>query len=214
MSNETKIEERLRAAIEQIAPNQTARYDLLSTATRIARHKWVNWVNRRQSLSVEMLEAFLTGWPEMASWIATGAGTKPSPHMDRIDEIVLSRNDRGQSVTNIPHAVSQYGKGTPPAFEWGYDGSGPRELAMNILHVMGMSSPVADYFARHFTERFLLGIPQEGGSIDIKLVQNWLQEIKEDIQKKTDEHRRLEELRQAHETQVRDAMEKFNAGKE
>ena len=43
--------------------------------------------------------------------------------------IVLRRTDR-QTATNVPHLVIHH---SPTGYEWGYGGSGPSDLALNIL---------------------------------------------------------------------------------
>jgi len=43
--------------------------------------------------------------------------------------IVLRRTDQ-QTATNVPHLVTHH---SPTGYEWGYGGSGPSDLALNIL---------------------------------------------------------------------------------
>ena len=43
--------------------------------------------------------------------------------------IVLRRMEQ-QTYTNVPHLVTQH---SPTGYEWGYSGSGPADLALNIL---------------------------------------------------------------------------------
>lgn len=47
--------------------------------------------------------------------------------------IVLRRDEAGQVWTNIPHLVTHH---SPTGFEWGYGGSGPADLALNICELM------------------------------------------------------------------------------
>lgn len=49
------------------------------------------------------------------------------------DGIVLKRDDAGRVWTNIPHLVTHH---SPDGFEWGYGGSGPADLALNICEMM------------------------------------------------------------------------------
>ncbi len=46
-------------------------------------------------------------------------------------DIVLERSNKGEPVTNVPWTVIQ---GSPTGFAWGYGGSGPGDLALNILN--------------------------------------------------------------------------------
>lgn len=47
-------------------------------------------------------------------------------------QIILERRD-GQAWTNVPCLVVHH---TPDGFEWGYGGSGPADLALNIIEYM------------------------------------------------------------------------------
>ncbi len=52
------------------------------------------------------------------------------------------RNDDGSAECDIPH---QYRHHSPAGFEFGYGGSGPAELALNILALyLGPPPPIAD----------------------------------------------------------------------
>lgn len=44
--------------------------------------------------------------------------------------VILQRDVRGRAVTNVPQLVVQH---SPDGFEWNYGGSGPSDLALNIL---------------------------------------------------------------------------------
>lgn len=46
------------------------------------------------------------------------------------ERVILYRKD-GKVFTNVPHRVMQH---SPAGFEFGYMGSGPADLALNILH--------------------------------------------------------------------------------
>lgn len=203
----TDIEYRLRGMIERLAPNQTKRYDLLAASTGIARHKWVNWLNDRQGLSLEMLEAYTRAWPEHAIWVATGQGMPPQLQKERIHRVVLTRDKKGIAVTNVPHVVSRHHKGTPPEFEWGYVGSGPRELAMNILYHFGLEEPEADYFSKHFADQVLGRIDREkGGELTESAIAKWMDSMASEIRKQCDKRRAYEELRAKHEAELQAKM--------
>ena len=45
-------------------------------------------------------------------------------------DIHLKRDPKGYATANVPHAIVRH---SPTGFEWGYGGSGPAELALNIL---------------------------------------------------------------------------------
>ena len=48
------------------------------------------------------------------------------------DGIILRRDDIGV-WTNVPHVVVHH---SPTGFEWGYGGSGPADLALNVVEVV------------------------------------------------------------------------------
>lgn len=209
-ADETGIEQRAREISVALAPNQTARYDLLEHRTGVARHKWVNWANGRQKLTIEMLDGLFTAWPEYVAWVATGKGSKPvSALQSEICEICLSRDTEKNVITNVPHLVSRKIKGEPPRFEFGYVGTGPRELAMNILYLFGVAEPEADYFSRHFSEDLLSSIPEEGGVIPAKLIKDWLSTKRDEIESKTNERKHLEELRRRQAAEIEEEIAKF-----
>ena len=45
-------------------------------------------------------------------------------------DIHLKRDSQGYATANVPHVIVRH---SPTGFEWGYGGSGPAELALNIL---------------------------------------------------------------------------------
>jgi|ETNmetMinimDraft_26_1059896.scaffolds.fasta_scaffold106018_2 hypothetical protein len=88
--------------------------------------------------------------------------------------------------TNVPlHAVEH----SPSGFEWGYKGSGPSDLAMNIVQEVlvrvghkGEKERVykGDIFSetrqvyQYFMEEFISVLPEEGGSIPYKEALKWI----------------------------------------
>lgn len=210
MVTTTAIEERLKGVIERLAPNQTARYNVLSEVTGIARHKWVNWLNGRQGLSIEMLDAYVRAWPEYAIWVATGQGLPPQLKRTLLGAVTLKRDSDGNAITNVPHVVSRHNKGSPPNYEWGYLGAGPRELAMNILYHYGVEEPEADYFSRHFVDDILGRIDRTtGGEISEQVIQEWIDKMSPEIEKSAEERRAHEEIRAKHEAKLNAELAAF-----
>ncbi len=79
--------------------------------------------------------------------------------------------------TNVPWSVIWH---SPSGFEWGYGGSGPADLALNILNLFeppgtdgeepeacfdGEASRTALVLHQEFKEDFLAGLPDGGGTI-------------------------------------------------
>ena len=77
--------------------------------------------------------------------------------------------DRPPSV-NIPHLVTHH---SPDGFKWGYAGSGPSELALNIL-VVYIGEKRALPLHQEFKRSFLEAMPFEGGTIPRKVIVDWL----------------------------------------
>jgi hypothetical protein len=46
--------------------------------------------------------------------------------------VILRRDSSGQTYTNILHLVTHH---SPTGYEWGYGGSGPADLALNICEI-------------------------------------------------------------------------------
>ena len=69
---------------------------------------------------------------------------------------------------------------SPTGFEWGYTGSGPADLALNILYLY-VNYPRALRLHQRFKDDFVARIPKEGGLILREQVMAWLRaiEIKE-----------------------------------
>lgn len=63
---------------------------------------------------------------------------------------------------------------SPKGFEWGYGGSGPADLALNILLA---ATADRDFAARHhqsFKWRFVASLPPSGGIIRAAAVLDWI----------------------------------------
>ena len=50
-----------------------------------------------------------------------------------VSGIIIGRDADGNVITNIPHLVTHH---SPTGYEFGYGGSGPADLALNICEVM------------------------------------------------------------------------------
>lgn len=86
-------------------------------------------------------------------------------------------------ATNVPWTVVHH---SPAGFEWGYSGSGPADLALNILSAFVPGAEVACYrgscsrFAweqhQFFKREFLTRLPRAGGEIPVETIQRWIAE--------------------------------------
>lgn len=161
-----------------------------------------------------MLEAFFLAWPEWAIWVATGAGVPPYLRNDApLRNIELERDKKGTPITNVIHSVSRHKKGSPPNFEWGYIGSGPFELAMNILYHFGLEEPEANYFSTHFARDVLSYVPTEGGVVPEQQIREWLDRKSTDIAEQIEKRKVYEELQAKHDAEVKAAMKAFARNK-
>lgn len=113
-----------------------------------------------------------------------------STHMDYLDipiedGIILRRED-DKVKTNVPWVAIS---GSTDGFEWGYAGSGPGDLAMNILENVlrrmqyrggrdrvhkGSVYNLAYSCRNDFKSEFLVGMPEAGGVIDYKVAKKWV----------------------------------------
>jgi len=104
--------------------------------------------------------------------------------------LVCRRLADGRAATNVPHVVVHH---SPTGFEWGYAGSGPAELALNVLHQLlpwragrrgagSLARPVggvlvsSDAMSLHqaFKFRFIAHMPEQGARIPIEDINQWV----------------------------------------
>ncbi len=103
------------------------------------------------------------------------------------DGIILKRDENGVA-TNVRHVVTHH---SPTGFEWGYGGSGPADLALNIveimLHRLGYEGERTECFQgtcfrqafklhQDFKWTFISGVPREGAVLSYEEVWTWVQE--------------------------------------
>lgn len=94
--------------------------------------------------------------------------------------------DESEAQTNVPWRVRHH---SPSGFEWGYCGSGPADLALNICEDIllglghkgermtcydGTCFEVAWLAHHEFKRRFVAGLPCAGGSIAVREAEVWL----------------------------------------
>lgn len=102
--------------------------------------------------------------------------------------IILERSEGGIPVTNVPHLVTHH---SPAGFEWGYGGSGPADLALNILQAIlvlreysgeivpcwrGECYAAAWKLHQDFKRQFIESAPHDGAVIPYAAVDAWLDE--------------------------------------
>lgn len=92
------------------------------------------------------------------------------PGSDRLEPIVLRREPGVGAVVNIPQ---RYVVHSPTGFEWGYHGSGPADLALNILALF-VAPPEAYRLHQFYKEDVIAKIPFEGAVIEPQEVRDWI----------------------------------------
>lgn len=91
-------------------------------------------------------------------------------------EIVFKRDSSGNVMTNVRHRWALH---SPGGFEWGYEGSGPADLALNIL-LMVTDRKTAEVWHQTFKHDFIAKLPYDGGSMTVEEVREWLKKVKEE----------------------------------
>lgn len=105
-----------------------------------------------------------------------------------LSEALVLENDEGRMMTNVPHLVVWH---SPDGFNWGYGGSGPADLALNVIEAYlqrtgykGLRSDCfrGDCFAltvslhQAFKWEVIAGIPPEGARIEWAAIDSWMKE--------------------------------------
>jgi hypothetical protein len=86
------------------------------------------------------------------------------------DRVVLRRDPDGTVVTNVPHRNVYH---SPCGYEWGYGGSGPADLALNILMAI-LPENEAWNLHQDFKWKFVAPMPREGGTIHVSVIREWI----------------------------------------
>lgn len=101
-------------------------------------------------------------------------------------DIVCQRDEEGHATVNIPQLVMKH---STTGFDWGYDGSGPSDLALNILelalHSIHWNGPRekcwrgscyerASIWHQDFKRKFIAPMDKQGGVISGREVIEWL----------------------------------------
>lgn len=90
----------------------------------------------------------------------------------------------GTPVCNVPRVITYH---SPDGFEWGYEGSGPADLALNICHILlparedfepidGVAvSRDALRIYQDFKRKFIAPMPEGGGTVTIAAMRHWIE---------------------------------------
>ncbi len=88
------------------------------------------------------------------------------------EDIILKRDPDGTALANIDHTIVRH---SPTGFNWGYEGSGPADLSLNILLQFVAQSKAEDVY-QNFKRDVIRNIPPQGGIIKAEHIKNWLLE--------------------------------------
>jgi hypothetical protein len=87
------------------------------------------------------------------------------------EDIVCLMDANGRHV-NIRQRIVRH---SPTGFAWGYGGSGPADLALNILSVF-IGQAAAESLYQDFKWEFIASMPSHGGTIPRETILNWIKE--------------------------------------
>ena len=94
------------------------------------------------------------------------------PELSFSGDIILKRSENGSVLTNVSQQIELH---SPNGFEWGYGGSGPAELALNIL-AMFTDRQTAEELHQIFKWDFIVRVPYDGATIKGKEIRKWLKQ--------------------------------------
>jgi hypothetical protein len=107
--------------------------------------------------------------------------------------ILLQRDEDGGVRTNVPRTVVHH---SPDGYEWGYGGSGPADLALNILEAMlhhmgwnggtipcyrGRCFAIAWALHQDFKWEFIATMPKGGGFLSYDTVREWIEKGTQEV---------------------------------
>ena len=91
---------------------------------------------------------------------------------DPLGDVVCRRTREGRvRVEGVAHLWTWH---SPAGFEWGYGGSGPADLALNILLAATRDHRFAGENHQDFKRAMVEALPREGGTIRAGIVLDWI----------------------------------------
>lgn len=97
-------------------------------------------------------------------------GLEGEPLLISLSDVILARPN-GIASANVAHHWVAH---SPTGFEWGYSGSGPADLALNILLRFGLSRDTAWLLHQDFKREFIAPMPEMGGVISAQQIVAWV----------------------------------------
>ena len=84
--------------------------------------------------------------------------------------LVCQRATDGTALCNVRQSIISH---SPTGIEWGYGGSGPADLALNVLALL-VPQEIAEVLHQDFKWQFIAPMPKEGGTIPIETIRAWI----------------------------------------
>ena len=92
------------------------------------------------------------------------------------EDVVLYLDPSGKTASNVPVFGRDWLSGSIDC--WGYGGTGPHYLAMDILRWFGMDAKLAWGWAGEFIIDFIDFLPKEGATIPKVQIQAFVRDVK------------------------------------
>lgn len=105
--------------------------------------------------------------------------TDPDLNARRLTKLMFARTEQGATITCVyadghqeplSHPLVKH---SPTGFEWGYGGSGPADLALNILNLF-VGSTTAYLLYQDFKADKIATMPSEGGELSSDEIRTWI----------------------------------------
>ena len=87
---------------------------------------------------------------------------------------VICRREAGSAI--VEGIRQEWVWRSPSGFEWGYGGSGPSDLALNILLQATGDRDFSAKYHQAFKWQFVAKLPADGGVIAARDVESWIKE--------------------------------------
>jgi hypothetical protein len=99
----------------------------------------------------------------------------PAPDaLGELGHTIVSVHLDGDSPSLLPRPIVRH---SPTGFEWGYGGSGPADLAANVLAYFCADLREAWRLHQRFKESVIGPLPRDGSTLPFNLVRGWLQSV-------------------------------------
>ncbi|MBB5202811.1 hypothetical protein HNQ51_000104 [Inhella inkyongensis] len=191
MSSTSTLIDRFLAVVREVADARRP-HAHMAELTAISPTNWQNVMRRKQRPTAEMIEAVARVWPEYVAYIATGKTTLPAQKVpvDGVIElfdptdVVLERLGSGAADEGRwqgMHELPSEKHGATGQINWGYVGSGPRLLSLNVLMAFNVPYGVADVLKDKFCDDVISALPVQSTRLTQARIEQWIDDNREFI---------------------------------